>query len=216
MKAIKVLLSWSSLITSFHLMTAAVISPGYTTPPLSLQPLKGAVSASHHDCMTKFGAAGYVPSAKYSQYLPQRDRLPNKLNTLLLTVLFAVSVIIQSDFTLYLFVLTHRCRWRNLFCTLCYLLIKENPSPGSIYKKGDLSTAFWRLMRNKMNSNRHSAPHKQVESTKVRKTLVIFSIYLLNPSFSSALGYVLQINKFKSRLFYFGLSSKPWKAEMLT
>lgn len=57
-KVIKMLLSW----TLFHLKTAAVISPGYVTLLLSLQPFTGAVSASHHDYMTKFGEAGYLPS----------------------------------------------------------------------------------------------------------------------------------------------------------
>lgn len=122
---------WSSLISLFHLKTAALISPGYTTPPLSLQPFTGAVSASHHDYMTKFGAAGYVPSAKYSRYLPQPDRLPNKLNTFVLSGLW-----LSVRFYISFLFLTHLSERRSLFCMLRYLLIKENPSPWSIYKKG--------------------------------------------------------------------------------
>lgn len=51
-------MSCGSLTTLFHLKTAAVMSPGYTALPLSLQPHTGAVSVSHHDYMTKFGEAG--------------------------------------------------------------------------------------------------------------------------------------------------------------
>lgn len=61
--------SWSPFITSSHVKAAAVISPGDTAPPLSLLPFRGAVSASLCDYTTKFGAASYMPSAKYSQYV---------------------------------------------------------------------------------------------------------------------------------------------------
>lgn len=75
---IEMLLGWNSLI---HLNTAAAISPGGITRPISFQPLRGAVSASHKDYMTKFGAAGYMPSAKYS-YFAASCPTANKLNTL--------------------------------------------------------------------------------------------------------------------------------------
>lgn len=153
-KVTEVLQSWSSLITLFHLKTAAVISAGDTTQPLSLQPFRGAVSASHHYYMTKFGETGYMPSAKYSRYFAATWLTANKMKTFLLTVHFIRSVtIILSDFTLYFLFCNPSLQKEPVFCMVCYLLIQKNHVLWSFTKKGIFFlTTFWRLRRNKMNT----------------------------------------------------------------
>lgn len=106
---------WSSFITSSRVRAAAVISPGDATPPLSLLPFRGVVSASLCDYTAKFGAASYMPSAKYSQYffLPQPERLPANWKQSSLTALLSVSDYPPSDFTLHFLSLAHRCTRRT-------------------------------------------------------------------------------------------------------